>query len=91
MVSENDVVWITLQARQFNWKRVTITKVEGDDSNLMPIFYTNTNHRETFLKIDTVQDKEKTTTDVPIVVMVPAIIGQFFCGEGKRYGSCTQL
>ena len=43
---ENDVGWITLQARQFKWKKVNIQKVEGDGTDTMSIFYNNPNHRE---------------------------------------------
>ena len=39
--SENDVVWITLQARQFNWKKVNIQKVKGDGTEKMYIFYSS--------------------------------------------------
>ena len=56
--SENDVVWITLQDRQFKWKKVTIPKVKEDGTDLIYILYANTNHREKFFKPDTVQDKE---------------------------------
>ena len=34
-------------------------------------------------KLDTVQDMEKTTISVPIVVMLPSILGPIFCGEEK--------
>ena len=37
-----------------------------------------------FFKLDTVQDIEKTTTYVPIVVMIPSILGPIFCGEEKN-------
>ena len=83
--------WITLQALQFRWKKVNIPKVKGDGTDAMSILYDNTNNREMFLKLDTVQDIEKTTTYVPIVVMLPSIIGPIFCGEGKLNGSCTEL
>ena len=58
-VSENDVVWITLQTRQVKWKKVTIPKVKGDGTDLMYIFYANPNHRGKFFKLETVQDKKK--------------------------------
>ena len=47
--SENDVVWITLQDRQFKWKKVNIQKVKRDRTYSISIFYANTNHREKFL------------------------------------------
>ena len=50
----------------------------------MSIFYDNPNHREKFFILDTVQDIEKTTTSVPIVVILPSTLGPIFCGEGKR-------
>ena len=56
---ENDVVWITLQARQFRWKKVNIPTVKGDGTDAMSIFYDNTNNREKFCKLDTVKDIEK--------------------------------
>ena len=43
---ENIVVWITLQSCQFKWKKVNIPKVKGYETELMSIFYENTNHRE---------------------------------------------
>ena len=33
--------------------------------------------------LETVQDIEKTTTSMPIVVMLPSILGPIFCGEEK--------
>ena len=51
---ENNVVWITLQARQFKWKKLIIPKVKGDGTDLISIFYANPNHREKFFKLDTV-------------------------------------
>ena len=42
---ENVVVWITLQARQFKWRKVNISKVKGYGTDFMSIFYNNTNHR----------------------------------------------
>ena len=75
---ENDVMWITLQAHQFKWKELNIPKGKGDGAHLMSIFYTDPNHRETFLKLDTLQDKEKTTTYVPSVDILPASLGLFF-------------
>ena len=80
---DNDVVCITLQTRQFRWKKVNIPKVKGYETDLMSIFYNNPNNREKFFKLDFVQDIEKTTTSVPIVVMLPSILGPIFCGEGK--------
>ena len=77
------MVWITLQARQIRWKKVNIPKVNGYGTEKMYLFYENTNHRGNLLKLDTVQDINKTTTSVPIVVMPPSIIGPNFCGEGK--------
>ena len=56
MEYENDVVWIILQARQFKWKKVKIPKVKGYGTDAMSILYDNTNHREKFLKLDTMQD-----------------------------------
>ena len=44
--SENDVMLITLQARQLKWKKVNIPKVKGDETDLMSIFYADPNHRE---------------------------------------------
>ena len=81
--SENDVVCITLQAQQFKWKNVTIAKLKVDGAKLMSIFYADPNHREEFFKLDTLQDEGKTTTYVPIVVMLSAILGPIFCDEGK--------
>ena len=52
--SENYVWWITLQARQFIWKELIISKVKGYGTDLMSIFYADTNHRKKFLKVDTV-------------------------------------
>ena len=56
---ENDVVWITLQARQFKWKKVNIPKVKGYGTDAMSIFYDNPNHREKVFKLDTLQYIEK--------------------------------
>ena len=81
--SKNDVVWITLQARQFKWKKLNIPKVKGYGTDLMSIFYSDTNHRGKLLKLGTVQDEGKTTTYVPIVFMLPAILGPIFCDEVK--------
>ena len=50
---------------------------------MISIFYDDTNHREKFLKLDNVQDEGKTTTYVPIVVMLPEILGLIFCREEK--------
>ena len=82
--SENDLVWITLQFRQFNWKKVNITKVKGDGTDAMSILYNIPNHRETFLKLDTVQDIEKKTTYVTVVVILPLILGPIFCDEEEK-------
>ena len=79
--SKNDVVWITLQAQQFKWKKVNIPNVTGYGTDTMYIFYDNPNHRGKFFKLDTVQDMENTITSVPIVVMLPSIIVPVFCGE----------
>ena len=49
----------------------------------MSVFYDNHNHREKFLKLDTVKGIEKTKTSVPIVVMLPSILSPIFCGEEK--------
>ena len=76
-------MWITLQAHQFKWNKVNIPEVKGDGIDAMSIFYENPNHREKFFKLDTVQGIEKTTTSVPIVVMLPLILGPIFCGEDK--------
>ena len=48
MKSENDVVWITLQARQFKWKEVKNPKVKRNGTDAISIFYKNTNHRGKF-------------------------------------------
>ena len=80
---ENDVVWIILQAHQFKWKKLIITEMKGDGTDLMSIIYANPNHREKFFKLDTVQDEVKTTTYVPIVVMLPSILGLTFCDQEK--------
>ena len=48
MESENDVVWITLQAHQFNWKKVKIPKVKGDGTETISMFYENPNQMERF-------------------------------------------
>ena len=53
------MVWITLQSRQFKWKKVNVPKLKGSGTYAMSIFYSNPNHRETFFKFDTVQDIEK--------------------------------
>ena len=81
MESEKYVVWITLQACQFKWKRVIVQKVKRDGIDLMSIFYTNTNHREKCFRLYTVQEKGETTTYVPIVFMLSSILGSIFCGE----------
>ena len=52
--SENDVVWITLQARHFRWKNVNIPKVKGYGKDAMSVFYNNPNHKENIFKLDTV-------------------------------------
>ena len=57
--SENDVVWITLKALQFRWKKVNIPKVKGYGTDAMSILYNNPNIREIVFKLDTVQDIEK--------------------------------
>ena len=57
----------------------------------MSIFYDNPNNREICFKLDTVQDIDKTTVSVPIVVILPSILGPIFCGEEKLHGSCTEL
>ena len=72
--SENGVVWITLEARQFKSKKVIIPKVKGDGTDLMSIFYANSNHRGKCFK--------QTTTYVPIFFMLPSILGPIFCDEG---------
>ena len=46
--SENDEGWITLQARQFKFEKVIILSVKGYGTELMSIFYSNHNHRESF-------------------------------------------
>ena len=43
--SENDLVWITLQARQFRWKKVNISKVKGYGKDRMSIIYDNPKNR----------------------------------------------
>ena len=48
---ENDVVWTTLQACQFRWKKVNIPKMKGDGTDTMYIFYDNPNNREMFLNL----------------------------------------
>ena len=45
---ENDVVWITLQACQFNWKKVNIPNLKGYGTYIMYILYANPDHREKF-------------------------------------------
>ena len=55
----------------------------------MTMFYDNHNNREEFFKLDTVQYIEKTTTPVPIIVMIPSILGPIFCDKEKLHGSCT--
>ena len=49
--SENDVVWITLQDRQFRWNKVNIPKVKGYETEKMSIFYDNPNNREKVLNL----------------------------------------
>ena len=66
------------------WKNLTIPKVKEDGTGLMLIFYANQKHREDFFKLDTVQDKDKTTTSMPIVVILPADLGPIFCDEGGK-------
>ena len=73
-------MWITLQARQFRLKKINIPKVKGDETDTMSIFYDNPNNREKVFKLDTVQDINKTTTSVPIVVILPSILGPILCG-----------
>ena len=51
MEYENDVVWITIQARQFKWKKVTIPKVKEYWTDLMSIFYADPKHTEKFFKL----------------------------------------
>ena len=68
---------------QFRWKKVNIPKVKGYGTDKMSRFYNNPNHREKFLELDTLQDIEKTTPSVPIVVMIPSIFDPIFCGEKK--------
>ena len=46
--SENDLVWIILQAHQFNWKKVNIPKFKGHGTDLMSILYADPNHRKFF-------------------------------------------
>ena len=46
--SENDLVWITLKARQFKWKNLIIIMVKGDVTDLMSIIYADPNHRGKF-------------------------------------------
>ena len=75
------MVWITLQACQFRCKTVNIPKVKGDGTDARSIFYDDPNNRVKFFKLDTVQDIEKTTISVQIVVMLPSILGPIFCGE----------
>ena len=53
---ENDVVWITLQAHQLKWKKITIKKVKKDGTDLMSILYTNPKHRNIFFKRKIGQD-----------------------------------
>ena len=50
--SENDVVWITLQAHKFSWKKVNIPKVKVYETDEMSIFHNNPNNWEKFLKPD---------------------------------------
>ena len=88
--SENDVVWITLQARQLKWRKVNIPKVKGYGTDAMSIFYDNPNHLESFLNL-TIFRTEGEKTSVPIVVMLPSILGPIFYGEGKWHGSCKKL
>ena len=75
--SENYVVWITLQSPKFNWKKEKIPKVKGDGTDTMYILNNNPKHREKFLQLDTVQDIV-TKTSVPIVVMLPSILGPIY-------------
>ena len=80
--SENVVVWITLQSLQFNWKNVNIKKVYRDGTYTMSMFYNNPNQRESFFNWHCA-GHIKTTTNVPIVVMLPSILGPIFGGEEK--------
>ena len=57
--SENDVVWITLQARQFRGEKLNITKVKLYGTDTMSVFYDNNYHREKVFKPFTVQDIKK--------------------------------
>ena len=57
--SENDVVWITLQYRQFRWNNVTITKVKRDGTDLMSISYADINHKEKFLNLKLCRTRKK--------------------------------
>ena len=72
------MVCITLQTIQVKWKKVTIPKVKEYVIESISIFYANKKHRERFSKLDTVQNEDKTTTYVPIVVILPATLGPFF-------------
>ena len=58
-------------------------KVKRYGTDAMSIFYDNPNNNEKFFQFDFVQDIGKTTTYVPIVVMLPAILGPIFFDEGK--------
>ena len=91
MESEDDVVWIIIQARQLKCKKGTIPKIKEDGKDLIFIFYANPNHKEKFFKLVIGQDKKKTTTSVPIVVMLHTILGPMFCNEEKRRGSCAEF
>ena len=67
-------------------KEVNISKGEGRweiiDVHIIP----QSKPYEKVFKLDTVQDKEKTTIYVPIVVMLPAILGPIFCDEENVMG-----
>ena len=91
MESENDVVWITLQAHQSKWKRVIIPKFQGDGTYLMSIFYADPNHREKFLNLTLCRTRKKQQHTCQFVFMLTAILGPIFCDEEKRHGSCTEF
>ena len=84
---ENDVMWITLQAQQFKWNKVTITKVKEDGIDFMYILYAYSKHRENFFKLETVQEQDKKTTHVPIFSCCLKSLAQFLVIRKKVVGA----
>ena len=89
--SENDVMWITLQAHQLKWKKVTITKLKRDGTDLMFILYADPNHVDKVFRLNTVQDEEKKKHMCQFLSFCLQPLAQYFVMKKKCYGSCTEL